>query len=371
MMRLIRSAAAAVLLTALLAGLTACQSAPGSLSPSVQPPAAQSREETAPNQSQEETAPAQAPAPEPDAPVPLPENVPSQSPADPEPAPDPEPEPAAPPETEPAAPPDPAPDPVSPPEPAQEPEPEPVPATEPEPEVPVQSELPETENHTLYILMYHHMVEDGQNYNTWTITTSRFREDLQWLRDNGYTWLLPSQLAAGEPLPAKAVLITFDDGYASNYQLAFPILQEFQAKAVISLITRHVEDQDPDFLSWDMCREMAASGLVEFGSHTYDSHGEDPRGIKRASGERRTAYEARVFPDIQASIDQIQENLGTEVLFFAYPHGQTERWASDFLREHFAITVTTRHGPADLSRGLYDLPRHNITVEHPVSEFLK
>ena len=218
--------------------------------------------------------------------------------------------------------------------------------------------------------MYHHMVEDGTKCNNWTITTSRFREDLQWLQDNGYTWLLPSELAAGTPLPEKAVLITFDDGYASNYQLTFPILQEFQAKAVISLITKRMEDQQPDFLSWDMCREMADSGLVEFGSHTYDSHRDDPRGIKRMSGESRSDYEARVFTDLQASIDQIQENLGIQVLFFAYPHGQTDRWASDYLREHFAVTVTTQHGPANISRGLYDLPRHNITVEHPASEYL-
>lgn len=240
----------------------------------------------------------------------------------------------------------------------------------PDPEPEPQPEPPAVENHTLYILMYHHMVEDGQNYNTWTITTGRFREDLQWLADNGYTCLLPSQLAAGEPLPEKAVLITFDDGYASNYQLAFPILREFGAKAVISLITQHIEDRDPEFLTWDMCREMAASGLVEFGSHTCSAHQENPRGIKRIFGESRADYEARIFPDIQTSIDQIRDNLGTEVLFFAYPHGQRERWADEYLREHFAVTVTTRHGPADLSRGLYDLPRHNITVEHPVSEFL-
>ena len=240
----------------------------------------------------------------------------------------------------------------------------------PDPEPEPQPEPPAVENHTLYILMYHHMVEDGQDYNTWTITTGRFREDLQWLADNGYTCLLPSQLAAGEPLPEKAVLITFDDGYASNYQLAFPILREFGAKAVISLITQHIEDRDPEFLTWDMCREMAASGLVEFGSHTCSAHQENPRGIKRIFGESRADYEARIFPDIQTSIDQIRGNLDTEVLFFAYPHGQRERWADEYLREHFAVTVTTRHGPADLSRGLYDLPRHNITVEHPVSEFL-
>ena len=353
MMRLTRFGATAVLLAALLAGLTACQSVPGAAAPSTQPPAAQSMEQPAPVQ-------VPTPGPEAETAGPLPAGEQSEPTAPPEPVPAPPPSPQPEPISEPAADPGPSPTP--------EPDPEPVPVPDPEPEP--QPEPPAVENHTLYILMYHHMVEDGQNYNTWTITTGRFREDLQWLADNGYTCLLPSQLAAGEPLPEKAVLITFDDGYASNYQLAFPILREFGAKAVISLITQHIQDRDPEFLTWDMCREMAASGLVEFGSHTCSAHQENPRGIKRIFGESRADYEARIFPDIQTSIDQIRDNLGTEVLFFAYPHGQRERWADEYLREHFAVTVTTRHGPADLSRGLYDLPRHNITVEHPVSELL-
>ena len=365
-MRLFRFGAAVFLLLAGLSALAACESAPGPVSPPAPPAASQSQEQVSPPeqppQASDPATPEQLPSAPPEQPQP-----PSPPQTEPQPAPEPidvpEPAPEAQPETE------------TEPEPESGTEPEPLPEAGPEPTPEPPSELqPEpvlSDNHTLYILMYHHMVEDGQSCNTWTITTGRFWEDLQWLRDNGYTWLLPSQLAEGGPLPEKAVLITFDDGYASNYHLAFPILEEFQAKAVISLITRQIEEQHPDFLTWDMCREMAASGLVEFGSHTYDAHQEDPRGIKHISGESRSDYEARIFPDLQASIDQIQANLGTEVLFFAYPHGQKERWANDYLREHFAVTVTTRHGPADLSRGLYDLPRHNITVEHPVSEFLK
>ena len=226
-------------------------------------------------------------------------------------------------------------------------------------------------NHTLYILMYHSVVDgDGSNCNDWMTTTQRLREDLQWLKDHGYTTVLPSELASGTPLPEKAVLITFDDGYANNYTQAFPVLQEFHAKAVISMIVRRTVDGKPDFLTWDMCKEMADSGLVEIGSHTYDSHANDPRGIKRMAGESRQDYETRIFSDIETSISLIEEHVGKPVTFFAYPHGQTEPWASDFLKEHFSMTVTTQHGPADISHGLYDLPRHNINFKEPLSKYL-
>lgn len=225
---------------------------------------------------------------------------------------------------------------------------------------------------TLYILMYHDVVEDGVECNDWTITASRLREDFQWLSDHGYTTLLPSevvQMSREGKLPEKAVLVTFDDGYASNLELALPILEETSTKAVVSVITERLDSEKPGFMTWDMCRELNASGLVEIGSHTHTLHGTGD-GIRRLEGESEAEYKARVLPDIQTSIDRIEENLGAKPRFLAYPHGVADPWAEDFLRENFDMTVTTDHGPADISKGLYDLKRHNITVNNPVSKYL-
>ncbi len=227
---------------------------------------------------------------------------------------------------------------------------------------------------TIYLLMYHHFVEDPADVNDVTTTTERFRADLQWLKDNGYTFLLPRELVYSQSLPEKGVMITIDDGYASCYHLAYPILQELEAKAVISLIVSGQDAQDPGFLSWDMCREMAGSGLVEFGSHTCAFHRYDPEwevyGIQRRPDEDRADYEARIFPDLRRSIDVIQTELGQEVLFFAYPHGKTDPWAEDFIRAHFAVTATTQVAPADLSGGFYELPRYNINTTNSPACYL-
>ena len=257
------------------------------------------------------------------------------------------------------------------PEPAPEPQPQPQPEPAPEPQPQPQPEPQPQKNTTLHILMYHDVIQgDGSSCGDWTVTDQRFREDLQWLKDHGYTTMLPSQVISGQPLPEKAVLITFDDGYASNYNLAYPILKEFQDKAVISMIVARTAEGRPDFLTWAMAKEMEDSGLVEIGSHTYDSHKEDPRGIKRGKGENQEAYQARIFTDLEDSIRLIEENTGYKVNFFAYPHGQTEPWASDFLAQHFSMTVTTHHGAADIGGGLYNLPRYNINMKQPPSKFL-
>ena len=92
------------------------------------------------------------------------------------------------------------------------------------------------------ILMYHHLVEEpddpaiGQD----TLWVGQFRRQLELLRKEGYHTVSIEQLIAfatrGEPLPDKPVCLTFDDGYSSTYELAFPLLKEFEMKATVFVI---------------------------------------------------------------------------------------------------------------------------------------
>lgn len=220
----------------------------------------------------------------------------------------------------------------------------------------------------LYILMYHSVVRDGVHCNDYMVTQQTLRGHLQWLADAGYTTVLPSQLVSGEALPEKAVLLTFDDGYADNYELAFPLLREFGCKAVVSVITSYLEQEDPAFLSWEMCRQMTDSGLVEIGSHTHSLHALP--GIQHRQEETQAEYEARIFPDIQRSIDLIEENLGQAPIFLAYPHGIADEWAFDFIHERFSVTALTWSGGNLLSGGLVNLRRYNVCETTDLSEFL-
>lgn len=227
------------------------------------------------------------------------------------------------------------------------------------------------------VLEYHDFTDDPEKITDYTMTTGALRRDLDWLRDRGYVTVLPRELAAGcrddgSPLPEKAVLLTFDDGYESNYRYAFPILQEYGAKAAISLITSRIDAEKPGFLSWDECREMAASGLVEFASHTNDLHIRDGvLGINRMEGETEEEYGARVFPDLETSIRRIEAETGQPVTAFTYPLGDMEDWAESFLREHFSVTFSGVYGRAHYGDSLYRLPRCNASDKHPASEYVR
>jgi biofilm PGA synthesis lipoprotein PgaB len=235
----------------------------------------------------------------------------------------------------------------------------------------------------LPVLMYHHVVYDWQECNEMTITTGRLERDLRWLAENGYQTVLPRELAAGEPLPEKPVLITFDDGYQSNYYLAYPLLQKYRAKAAIAVMAYMQDNPGGNFLTWDMCREMAASGLVEIGSHGYVIHNLDIRmgnfvpgqanGVQRRKGESDLDFQCRVLEDLRYSHERITVELGTPPTYFAYPFGKTDPDADAYLKTLFPLTVVTGPGKhaANLSKGLQQLPRFTVTMQHTPAELLK
>lgn len=234
---------------------------------------------------------------------------------------------------------------------------------------------------SLPVLMYHHLVPEGQDCNEMTITDVRMEEDLQWLADHGYTAVLPRELIAGDPLPKKPVLITFDDGYTSNYELLFPLLQKYQTKAAIALIAGMQDNQwATQFMRWDQCREMADSPFVEFGSHTYLLHNMDERnglftpgginGIQRKPEESDAEFEDRVLNDIRLSVERISEELGRPVDFFAYPYGLVEPDAEPLIEELFPLTLITLKGENDLKDGLQHLHRYTVTMDTPLSQIL-
>ena len=235
------------------------------------------------------------------------------------------------------------------------------------------------------ILMYHHIAE-CETYNTMTVSPQRFEADMVFLRDNGFTPLLPADLEAilqGEmPLPARPVMITFDDGYESNYLTAFPILKQAGMKATISLITQLVRTEDGKgsgwALSWKQCKEMYDSGLVDFGSHSWSLHNNENslqlipggvNGIMRLPDESHEDYMARAGGDLQRSVETIESTLGSHVRLYTYPFGATDTWFFPLLEEQgISLAVTTTAKMADLSGNLLTLPRYRVDMTRPLGQ---
>lgn len=257
------------------------------------------------------------------------------------------------------------------------------------------------------ILTYHHLAPEGtfEPNSPVIISPMVFSAQMQLLKDQGYHTItsqdLYDYLRKDIALPEKPVLITFDDGYESNYTLAYPVLKKLGMKAVINIVVGFTPGEEEglfpgggstagapflkqNHLTWEQMREMVLSGLIEIQSHTYDSH----RLVPAEDGKRRPAlttqkylrsedrkelweeYTQRVYNDLTKAKETIEQKLGTKVTVLAYPYGAyneaTERLARD---AGYLMTLSTRKGFVKSGDSEYLLKRINIGADGDLATF--
>ena len=236
------------------------------------------------------------------------------------------------------------------------------------------------------ILMYHHLSEDVTNSEM--VSPELFEAQIRALSEAGYTGVSFDELQAyvlrGEPLPDKPVVITFDDGYESNYTLAYPILQKYSMKATIFAIgvsfgKDHYKDTDyaitPHFGAAEAA-EMTASGLISIQSHTYDMHQWPPyetgsavrENILQLSGESEEDYVQALTEDFTRSRALLEGATGQPVDVLAYPAGQYSTLAQVTLQSlGVHVTLSTNPGVNTVVKGLpqtlYAMLRFGITED--------
>ncbi|MEM1483808.1 polysaccharide deacetylase family protein [Oscillospiraceae bacterium PP1C4] len=199
----------------------------------------------------------------------------------------------------------------------------------------------------LPIVMYHHILKEQSRLNKFTISPDEFRKDLQYLKDNGYTPIVMQDLIEHAqnktPIPEKAIIITFDDGYESFYEYAYPLIKDYNIKVVFSVVGRYVDqfskDSDHNVIyshcTWDQLALMQESGLVEMQNHSYNLHtdGERRRGSMKYAGENLESYHKMLKDDLQKLQLECAENLGCIPTTFTYPFGLISPEALPIVKE--------------------------------------
>jgi len=204
------------------------------------------------------------------------------------------------------------------------------------------------------VLMYHHIQPESEakklNQGGLTVAPEFFKKHLEYLKAQGYTTIFPGALANffdnGISLPKKPVIITLDDAYEDNYLYAFPIIKELGLKATIFTPTGLVTV--PDYLTWNEIKEMASSGLVYFGNHTW-SHQNSQTSLQKLDMEIGTADK------------QLAENNLNSAKVFAYPYGKPSTGAEETLTKYgYKLAFTTVHGSIACKQKRFDIPRIRV-----------
>lgn len=197
----------------------------------------------------------------------------------------------------------------------------------------------------LPVIMYHSILEDPAKVQDYVITPEILEEDLRWLAAHGYETVTVAELIAFATgtgtLPAKPVMLTFDDGYLNNMTFAEPLLKAYDMRAVIAVVGRYTEmftespDPNPNYahLTWDDLVAMQQRGTFEIQNHSYDMHALSPRrGSDRLENESDSSYRAAFQKDTERMQRLLKEH-GICAAAYAYPYGQVGAHTTEWLKE--------------------------------------
>lgn len=191
---------------------------------------------------------------------------------------------------------------------------------------------------SLPVLMYHHVLPRA--INSLAITVGDFDAQMGWLKSAGYHPVNCRDLAdvrAGRvKLPAKPVMLTFDDGRTKQITYAVPILRKYGFTAVFFVYPSAMADTPRTFMSKGQLRQLTDQGF------DVESHTLRHTPMYRSRTENEPNYMKRMKPELAKARTDIETMTGKAPVALAYPMGYYDKWSAEALRTYgyqFAFTV--------------------------------
>jgi peptidoglycan/xylan/chitin deacetylase (PgdA/CDA1 family) len=217
------------------------------------------------------------------------------------------------------------------------------------------------------ILCYHNLGVDSKG--RLLLAASKFEEQMRYLKANGYRVISLGDFVEfarlERQLPRKAVVLTFDDGYRSFKQYAYPVLKELGFTATLFVYTDYI-GAGRNALTWPDLRDLSAEGFdVEAHSKT---HGD----LRRTAGETDAQYARRMQAELGLPQELFRKNLGAPRPIIAFPYGSWDESLLARLGEYGygAAFSVRRQGNASFVRPLAG-NRSQIYSEMTLDDFVK
>ena len=242
-----------------------------------------------------------------------------------------------------------------------------------------------------YVVLSLPLMDDSE---LWKVTRRGFEQQMKYLVTRGYHTVTLDEVHEWEMgrrnLPAKSVVLTFDDGEESAYDYVYPVLEKYGLKATMFVVTSRVGTRwnGMQCVDWKQLREMQRSGLVDIESHTHDLHykvgaGSQPCPVYLAQADdptQRAGEYRTIFEDLSRSRVTIEKQIGRTPHFLAWPYGfgnaAVDQLAID---AGFTRTLSLRARPnrpvgiggrilaADTER--FEMPRYTVTARTSLRDF--
>jgi peptidoglycan/xylan/chitin deacetylase (PgdA/CDA1 family) len=196
------------------------------------------------------------------------------------------------------------------------------------------------------VLMYHHVGPYRRGtYRHLNVSARQFERHMRWLARHGYTGIRPSQwlewLNNEAPLPAKPMIVSFDDAYADIAEFALPVLHHYGLGGCVFVATRSMGKTNAwdeangcgtlEVMSAEQIQYWAGKG-IEFGAHS------------RTHADLTLLSRERLRDEVAGSRQDLESLLAVPVTSFAYPYGACSAETHALVQSHFGLAFGIDEG---------------------------
>ncbi|MDS0527340.1 polysaccharide deacetylase family protein [Clostridium sp. SHJSY1] len=219
------------------------------------------------------------------------------------------------------------------------------------------------------VLMYHRIEVNANKNDTWQISLNEFKQEMNYLKNNGYTTLTNDQfyniITKKASMPAKPILLTFDGATSDFYYNVYPILKQYGFNSTEYVVTNQIGT------SWgspsDMIRIMneeqlktVANNKVELENHS------------TTHGHIANLNASELIRRVAGATNKLQGITSKSVNYFAYPFGES---SSNFVNVLKSLKVKMAFkvggGLATDSSDLMNMPRIGIVNTDNITTFVR
>jgi peptidoglycan/xylan/chitin deacetylase (PgdA/CDA1 family) len=196
-----------------------------------------------------------------------------------------------------------------------------------------------------------------------TVQPADFAAQMAYLHAQGYVTVslydLMAALAQGHPLPARAVVLTFDDGYRSLMDYAAPALKPYGYTGTVFVITQLMDENFSQYLTWPQAETLYAAGWkIEPHTKTHP--------VLAGRDRDYQLYE------MLGSVQTVEAHIGTAPRFFAYPYGKWDALTIELAQQmHLWAAVTELPGSEHNYADRYTLHRVRIDGTINLQDFVR
>lgn len=217
------------------------------------------------------------------------------------------------------------------------------------------------------ILVYHNIAPQAKG--RMVIGAKNFEEQMRYLKAHGFRVVSLRDfldfIFLKKQLPRKSVVVSFDDGYRSFLQYAYPVLKELGFTATLFIYTDFV-GAGTNALNWADLKKLRDEGFE------IEAHSKTHADLRRGKTETAEEYARRINLELGQPKELFQKQLGHRTDIVAYPYGRQDATVVQRARERgyvAGLTVYRQGSPAFVDP--FRIHRSQIYAEMSLDDFIK